>query len=142
MENKSTTDGIIHLESPYPVGETLDRVAALAKSKGMVIFSRLDQRQEAEKVGLNLRPTQMLLLGNPKAGTLLMDAVPSIALDLPLKALAWEDPQGKVWLSFNSPDFLKRRHALSDEQVKLIAGIRGLFAEAVEEVQTGVTGNA
>jgi uncharacterized protein (DUF302 family) len=79
-----------------------------------------------------MRPTQLLLFGSPKAGTPLMVASPSVAIDLPLKALAWEDAQGKVWLSYNSPDYLKRRHALSDELTRLIAGIGNLLAEALK----------
>jgi uncharacterized protein (DUF302 family) len=123
--------GIESIPSPYPVGETLDRFEAAARAKGMRIFLRLDQRREAEKVGLTLRPTELLLFGSPKAGTQLMDAAPSAALDLPLKVLAWEDARGQVWLSYNSPDFLKQRHALTDEQVSLVAGIGNLLAEAV-----------
>jgi uncharacterized protein (DUF302 family) len=79
-----------------------------------------------------MRPTQLLLFGSPKAGTPLMVASPSVAIDLPLKALAWEDAQGKVWLSYNSPDYLKRRHALSNELKRLIAGIGNLLAEALK----------
>ncbi len=110
----------------------MDRVEAAARSKGMVIFLRLDQRKEAEKVGLSMRPTQLLLFGNPKAGTELMNTSASIAIDLPLKVLAWEDARGRVWLSYNSPDYLKQRHALSDEQVNLLAGPGNLLAEVVK----------
>ena len=130
--NSSKDAGIINLPSPYPVEESMDRVAAAARAKGMVIFLRLDQRKEAEKVGLSMRPTQLLLLGSPKAGTVLMNASASIAIDLPLKVLAWEDLQGRVWLSCNSPDYLKQRHGLSDEQVALIAGLGSLLAEVVK----------
>ena len=142
MDNKPSVNGILDLPSPFPVAETLNRVEAVARSKGMVIFLRLDQREEAEKVGLNLRLTQLLLFGNPKAGTVLMNASPSVAMDLPLKVLALEDPQSRVWLSYNSPDYLKQRHQLTDEQVKLIAGIGNLLTEAVREDSPGVSGNA
>ena len=131
--NTSIDLGIANLASPFSVGETLDRVESAARAKGMIIFLRLDQRQEAEKVGLSLRPTQLLLFGNPKAGTLLMNASESIALDLPLKALAWEDAQGKVWLSYTPPAVLQQRHRLSAEQTQLIAGIEPLLAGAVKE---------
>jgi uncharacterized protein (DUF302 family) len=125
------TQGIVNVPSPYPVGESLDRIEAAARAKGMLIFLRLDQRREAEKVGLELRPTQLLLFGNPKGGTLLMAASESVAIDLPLKALAWEDADGKVWVSYNSPDYLKERHRLSDEEVILIAGVGELITAAL-----------
>jgi uncharacterized protein (DUF302 family) len=131
MVNRSGDNGIVNVSSPYSVAETLDRVEAVARSKHMVIFVRIDQRQEAEKVGLSLRPTQLLLFGNPQAGTVLMNASESIAMDLPLKALAWEDSHGQVWLSYNSPEYLKQRHQLTDDQVKSIAGIRAVIEEVV-----------
>ena len=84
----NTTNGIISQPSPYSVPETIDRLAAILQAKGITTFARIDQQAEAEKVGLNLRPTQLLLFGNPQAGTPLMVAAPTIALDLPLKALA------------------------------------------------------
>ena len=123
--------GIIYITSPYTVEESMKRIEAAARSKGMLIFLRLDQRLEAEKVGLKLRPTQLLLLGNPKAGTILMNASDSVAIDLPLKALAWEDRDGKVSASYNSPDYLKERHGLSEEMVSLIAGVGNLIADAI-----------
>ena len=123
--------GIINITSPYTVEESMKRIEAAARSKGMLIFLRLDQRLEAEKVGLKLRPTQLLLLGNPKAGTILMNASDSVAIDLPLKALAWEDRDGKVSVSYNSPDYLKERHGLSEEMVSLIAGVGNLIADAI-----------
>jgi uncharacterized protein (DUF302 family) len=131
MVNSSGDNGIVSVSSPYSVAETLDRVEAVARSQHMVIFVRIDQRQEAEKVGLSLRPTQLLLFGNPQAGTVLMNASESIAMDLPLKALAWEDSHGKVWLSYNSPEYLKQRHQLTDDQVKSITGIRAVIEEVV-----------
>ncbi len=83
-------------------------------------------------MGLTLRPTQLLLLGNPKAGTVLMNASPSTALDLPLKVLAWQDADGRVWLGYNSPEFLQQRHHLTAEQVDLIAGLGNLLVEALK----------
>jgi uncharacterized protein (DUF302 family) len=132
MMNNSSDHGILTLPSPFPVDETMDRVEASARSKGMSIFLRLDQRLEAEKVGLRLRSTQLLLFGNPYAGTALMVASPSVAIDLPLKALAWEDSQGRVWLNYNSPDYLKKRHDLTDELTQRISGIGNLLAEALK----------
>jgi uncharacterized protein (DUF302 family) len=123
----NTTNGIISQPSPYSVTETIDRLAAILEAKGITIFARIDQQAEAEKVGLNLCPTQLLLFGNPQAGTPLMVAAPTIALDLPLKALAWEATDGKVWLSYNDPDYLKQRFSLSDDLVKNIAVITPLI---------------
>jgi len=131
MANISGEHGIVTVPSPYNVDESLDRIETSAWSKGMLIFLRLDQQREAEKVGLTLRPTQLLLFGNPKAGTLLMKASESVALDLPLKVVAWQNDQGKVWVSYNSPDFLRERHQLSEDLVKLVAGIGNLVAEAI-----------
>jgi uncharacterized protein (DUF302 family) len=95
----NANNGIISQPSPYSVTETIDRLEAVLQAKGITIFARIDQQAEAEKVGLSLSPTQLLLFGNPKAGTPLMVAEPTIALDLPLKVLLWEAADGKVWLS-------------------------------------------
>src|SRR5260370_6848940 len=102
--------GIVDLPSRYCVPETLDRLEAILKEKGLTIFGRVDHSGEAKKVGLEMRPTQLLIFGSPKAGTPLMVAAPRLAIDLPLKALAWQDAQGKVWLSYNSPEYLQQRH--------------------------------
>jgi uncharacterized protein (DUF302 family) len=91
--------GFVSKPSQHSVPETIQRLSALLKSKGVAIFAFIDHSGEAEKAGLKMRPTQLLIFGNPKAGTPLMVAAPSTAIDLPLKALAWEDAQGKVWLS-------------------------------------------
>ena len=124
-------NGIVSLSSPYSVTETIDRLAAILQAKGITIFARIDQQTEAEKVGLNLCPTQLLLFGNPQAGTPLMLAAPTIALDLPLKALAWSAADGKVWLSYNDPNYLKQRFSLSDDLVKNIAVITPLIERAL-----------
>ena len=127
----NATNGIISQPSPYSVTETINRLEAALQAKGIAIFVRIDQQAEAEKVGLSLRPTQLLLFGNPKAGTPLMVAEPTIALDLPLKVLAWEATDGKVWLSYNDPTYLKQRFSLSDELVKNIAVIGPLIDRAL-----------
>ena len=118
-----TGEGIISKASKYSVAETLDRVERVLREKGIRVFARVDHSGEAEKVGLNMRPTQLLILGNPKGGTPVMVAAPLAAIDLPLKALAWQDDDGKVWLSYNDPEYLKKRFGLTDEQIKTIAGI-------------------
>jgi uncharacterized protein (DUF302 family) len=127
----NATNGIISQPSPYSVTETMNRLEAVLQVKGITIFARIDQQAEAEKVELSLRPTQLLLFGNPKAGTPLMVAEPTIALDLPLKVLAWEAADGKVWLSYNDPTYLKQRFSLSDELVKNIAVIAPLIDRAL-----------
>ena len=126
----NTSNGIISQPSQHSVTETIDRLEAILQAKGIAIFARIDQQAEAEKVGLSLRPTQLLLFGNPKAGTPLMVAQPTIALDLPLKILAWEAADGGVWLSYNDSNYLKQRFSLSDELVKNIAVIEPLIHQA------------
>jgi len=105
------SEGVIDLPSPYSVTETADRLEKLFLAKGMKIFARIDQAAEAASVGMTLRPTILLLFGNPKAGTPLMDQFPGLAIDLPLKALIWESSD-KVYLSFTSPEYLQQRHHL------------------------------
>jgi uncharacterized protein (DUF302 family) len=124
-------DGIVSKESKYSVPETLDRVDALLQSKGIKIFVRVDHSGEAEKAGLKMPPTQLLIFGNPKGGTPVMLAAPTAAIDLPLKALAWQDADGKVWLSYNDPEYLKKRYGLTDDQIKTIAGTGSLIEQAL-----------
>ena len=124
-------NGIISQPSQYSVTETIDRLEAVLQAKNITIFIRIDQQAEAEKVGLSLRPTQLLLFGNPQAGTPLMVAEPTIALDLPLKALAWESADSKVWLSYNDPNYLKQRFSLPDELIKNISVIASLIEQTL-----------
>jgi uncharacterized protein (DUF302 family) len=124
-------EGIISKASKYSVPETLDRVDALLQSKGIKIFVRVDHSGEAEKAGLKMPPTQLLIFGNPKGGTPVMLAAPTAAIDLPLKALAWQDGDGKVWLSYNDPEYLKKRYGLTDDQIKTIAGTGSLIEQAL-----------
>ena len=125
-----TNKGLVHVPSKGSVPETLDRLESIVKSRGLTVFARIDFSGDADKVGLSMRPTQLLSFGNPKAGTPLMIASPTVAIDLPLKALAWEDGNGKVWLSYNSPDYLKMRHDLPNELLKNISGIGALIENA------------
>lgn len=127
----NTPNGIISQPSSHSVPETIDRLTAVLQAKGITIFARIDQQVEAEKVGLSLRPTQLLLFGSPKAGTPLMVAEPTVALDLPLKVLAWEAVDGTVWLSYNDPIYLQQRFSLSDELVKNIAVIEPLIHQSL-----------
>ena len=125
-------NGMVHVKSPYSVPETLKRLETILQTKNLTVFARIDHSGEAEKVGLKMRPTQLIIFGNPKGGTPPMVAAQTLAIDLPLKALAWEDADAKVWLSYNSPDYLKRRHEIPGDLVKNIAGVGPLVAEAVK----------
>jgi uncharacterized protein (DUF302 family) len=104
----------------------------ILQSKGVALFALVDHSGEAAKVGLKMPPTKLFIFGNPKAGTPLMLAVPRSAIDLPLKILVWEDSQGKVWVSYNSPEYLKDRHGLPQELVSNIAVVEALAAKAAE----------
>src|SRR5580704_4448877 len=106
------TNGIIDLACDHSVVETVDRLESLLKAKGIKVFARIDQAAEAKSAGLTMRPMVLLIFGDPKTGTPLMILHPSLAIDLPLKALVWEAADGKVWLSYNSPEFLQQRHSL------------------------------
>jgi uncharacterized protein (DUF302 family) len=128
----SPDNGLIHLRSPYSVPETLKRLESVLQAKNLTVFARVDHSGEAEKAGLKMRPAQLIIFGSAKAGTPLMLASPTLAIDLPLKALAWEDADGQVWLSYNSPEYLKQRHKVPDELVKNIAGVAALLEKAVE----------
>jgi uncharacterized protein (DUF302 family) len=129
-EDQSADMGITNVASKHAVGPSLDRLESILKAKGMTVFARIEHSAEAAKVGLSMRPTALLIFGNPRAGTPLMIASPSMALDLPLKVLAWEDEKGQVWLSYNSPTYLQRRHGLKEELLKNIAGISSLVQQA------------
>ena len=124
--------GIIDVSSRYSVPETLARLQSILKEKGIRVFDLVDHSGEAEKSGLKMRPTQLLIFGNPKGGTPLMVAAPRLAIDLPLKALAWQDEDGKVWLSYNSPEYLQQRHGFPPDLMKNIAVIGALIQKAVE----------
>lgn len=128
-------EGLATKSSQYSVPETLDRLEALLKEKGMTVFARIDHAAEAEKVGLKMPPTQLLIFGNPKGGTPLMVAAPTVAIDLPLKALAWQDDKGKVWLSYNRASYLKERHKIKgkdDAIKKLDEALANFIAKAAE----------
>ena len=111
-------------QSPYSVSKTLDRLTTIMQKKGITIFARVNHGSGAKSVGLDLKPTELLIFGNPKLGTPLMQAKREIGVDLPLKALAWEDDAGKVWLGYTKPDALKARHGVSgrDEVFKKMTG--------------------
>jgi len=128
----TANNGIVSKPSKHSVEKTVEALTNLLKSKGVALFALIDHSGEAEKVGLKMRPTELLIFGNPKAGTPLMLASPSSALDLPLKILIWEDGEGKVWLSYNSPEYLKERHGLPQELMQNVAIIETLTTKAGE----------
>jgi uncharacterized protein (DUF302 family) len=106
------SSGVVVLTSHHSVDQTIDRLESLLKEKGVLIFARIDFSSDAMRAGLDMRPEQLLIFGNPKGGTPLMQAVPTVGLDLPLKALVWEDAEGKTWLAYNDPQYIVQRHAL------------------------------
>src|SRR5712692_2035174 len=132
LEAPDMASGIIDVPSRYSVPETLARLQSILKEKGLMVFALIDHSGEAEKAGLAMRPTQLLVFGSPKGGTPLMVAAPRLAIDLPLKALAWQDEQGKVWLSYNLPEYLRERHGFPEDLIKNIAVISTLVQKAVE----------
>jgi uncharacterized protein (DUF302 family) len=127
----SAQNGLIHLASKYSVDETMRRLEELLQQKGLTVFAKVDHSGEAAKVGLEMRPTKLLIFGSPKAGTPLMQASPSLAIDLPLKALFWQDADGKVWLTYNDPAYLQRRHNVPAELLPNIARASALLEKAV-----------
>src|SRR5882724_10732862 len=116
-------DGLTTIPSSYGPKETMDRLEAEIKAKGMTVFARVDHAAGAAQVGLTLRPTEVLIFGNAKAGTPLMQSNQSIGIDLPLKVLIWEDASGKVWLSYNEPSWLAKRHGLGAESQPAVEGM-------------------
>ena len=125
-------DGIIDHSSNHSVEQTVDRLRAILHDKGIMLFALIDHSGEAEKVGMKMRPTKLLIFGNPKAGTPVMLAAPSSAIDLPLKILIWEDARGKVWISYNSSAYLQERHELPPELLQNIAVVETLATKAGE----------
>jgi uncharacterized protein (DUF302 family) len=123
-------NGMVHLRSSHSVSDTLKRLEELLLARGMTILARIDHSGDAAKVGLKMQPAKLLIFGNPKGGTPLMVAAPTVALDLPLKALVWEEAEGRVWLSFNSPEYIEQRHRVPRELIGNIAGARLIFEEA------------
>jgi uncharacterized protein (DUF302 family) len=108
-----TDQGIMRIASHHPVAETIDRIESLLKQRGIIVFARIDFAADAARAGLGMRPEQLLIFGNPKAGTPLLLAAPVAGLDLPLKALVWEAADGGVWIAYNDPQYVVRRHALA-----------------------------
>jgi uncharacterized protein (DUF302 family) len=131
MNSETIAKGIKTLASAGGVDVTLDRLAELAKSRGMIVFARIDFSKDAAAAGLALRPMQLLILGSPAAGTPLMAAAPSVALDLPLKVLAWQDDSNRCWVSFNTPEYLQQRHGFPEALMANIVGLQKLVQTVV-----------
>jgi uncharacterized protein (DUF302 family) len=128
----NAASGIISVPSHHSVDQTVEKLKGILQAKGVTLFALVDHSGEAEKVGMKMRPTKLLIFGSPKAGTPLMLASPSIAIDLPLKILVWEEADGKVWVSYNSPAYLQERHRLPPELLQNIAVVETLAAKAAE----------
>jgi uncharacterized protein (DUF302 family) len=128
-------DGFTAVRSPHGVKETIDRLEAAAKARNLIVFVRIDHAAGAQKVGKALRPTELLVFGNPQGGTPLMECAQSAGIDLPLKALAWQDESGQVWLGYNEPAFLAARHGVAACPVvpNLKKALEGLAADATKQ---------
>jgi uncharacterized protein (DUF302 family) len=125
-------NGLLQVASRYTVDDTVKRLESVLAERGVRVFARIDHSGEAEKIGMKMRPTQLVIFGNPKGGTPVMVAAPTLAIDLPLKALVWEDESGQVWVSYNSPEYLQQRHGVPEDLIKNIAVAGALVAKAVE----------
>jgi uncharacterized protein (DUF302 family) len=130
--DKAMNNGIVDKPTNHSVDETVEKLKGILQSKGVALFAVVDHSGEAAKVGMKMPSTKLLIFGSPKAGTPLMLASPSVAIDLPLKILIWEDAQGKVWVSYNSPSYLQERHGIPAELMPNIAIIEALAAKAAE----------
>jgi uncharacterized protein (DUF302 family) len=124
------SSGLIDIPSKHSVDETVEKLKEILRGKGITLFALVDHSGEAAKVGMKMRPTKLLIFGNPKAGTPVMLASPSSAIDLPLKILIWEDPEGKVWVTYNSPAYLQERHNILPELLPNISITETLAKEA------------
>ena len=125
-------NGLVQVASKYGVEETVKRLEGILAERGVRVFAVVDHSGEAEKVGMKMRATKLVIFGNPKGGTPLMVAAPSLAIDLPLKALVSADDSGKVWVSYNSTEYLQQRHGVPEDLIKNIAVAGAVVAKAVE----------
>jgi len=129
---RNSDKGIIDTPSHHSVDETVEKLKGILQAKGITLFALVDHSGEAAKAGMKMRPTQLLIFGNPKAGTPVMLAAPSSAIDLPLKILIWEDAEGKVWVTYNSPEYLQKRHSLPPDLLQNIGVVEALATAAAE----------
>ncbi len=129
------TDGLITMRSSYGPNDTMNRLETAVKAKGMTVFARIDHAAGAIEVGLSLRPTELLIFGNAKGGTPLMQSIQTIGIDLPLKALVWQDGSGNTWLSYNDSSWLAKRHRL-DQDVEQTIGAMAAALDAIARAAT------
>jgi uncharacterized protein (DUF302 family) len=122
--------GLVRIASRYTVGETIGRLETVLREHGISVFARIDFSGDAQRSGLTLRPEELLVFGNPKAGTPLMVASPSVGIDLPFKVLAWEDADGRVWVAYNSPEYIVTRHGLDGAFARNLAALVPLITQA------------
>jgi uncharacterized protein (DUF302 family) len=125
-------EGIVNLPTHSSVDETITHLQSMLQEKGVQIFALIDHSGEAKRAGLEMRPTKLLIFGNPKAGTPLMLAAPSIAIDLPLKLLVWEDAGGQVWISYNTPEYLQKRHSLPQNLAAALGAVEAFAKNAAK----------
>src|SRR3984893_1795436 len=137
MERAMAAQGLTTIPSGYGPQDTMNRLEAAVKAKGMTVFARIDHAAGATGAGLSLRPTEVLIFGNAKAGTPLMQSVQTIGLDLPLQALVWQDASGKTWLSYNDPAWLAKRHGLSGETEAVVNIMAGALEAVAKAATTG-----
>jgi uncharacterized protein (DUF302 family) len=123
---------IISIPSRHPVTETMNQLQNAFQAKGITVYARIDQKAEAAKAGLELKSMELMIFGNPKAGVPLMNKEPLVGLDLPLKVLAWESTENKIWVSFNSAGYLQQRFTLPDDLIKPIGSVEGLIRETLK----------
>lgn len=128
----AAANGVVNKPSHHSVDQTVKNLTSMLEARGVTLFALVDHSGEAERAGMQMRPTKLLIFGSPKAGTPLMLAAPSIAIDLPLKILIWEDDQGAVWLSYNTTAYLQQRHAVPEALVQNIAVVETLADQAAQ----------
>jgi len=132
MNSEGKVGGLEITQTDRPVAEVMDRLQALALARGLTIFGRINFSADAKRSGLELSPTELIMVGNPRAGTPLIAATPTVAIDLPLRVLAWTDATGKTRLAINEPDYLQTRHGFPPELTKNLGGLAALVVQAAE----------
>jgi uncharacterized protein (DUF302 family) len=128
-----TVEGLHVLRTQHTVADILTRVQSMAHARGLTVFAQIDFSGDAQRAGLSLRPTGLIILGSPKSGTPLMVATPTVAIDLPLKILTWHDDEGHTWVAYNEPEYLQARHHFPPELIKNIAALGALAAAAAAD---------
>ena len=136
MSAERNIDGLHAVPTNRTVANVMERLQAIVRARGLAVFARINFSADAERAGLELPPTELILVGNPKAGTPLIAATPTVAIDLPLRVLAWTNAEGRTYLAYNEPDYLQKRHGFSPAPIKNIAGLAALVTEAAQDDQS------